>query len=250
MYCDVCTRHNLWQTTKNFDKKTGRRWMKCRNCDNDQLQEAQHGLRVAPKILYIDIESALMKVNLYELFGERNKSLSWKMLNTKRFIICWSAAWVELGTYKITKQMSDVVTQREAVKQDDRRVLHGIFNLMDESDYIVGHNSTAFDVKLIKWRFLKHNMGFPTKSKLRDTLQMARTETKPESRGLEYLSTEFGGDVKHGLDADEWREIVDTGNPKLLAKADRYCRGDVREGVGVLKRYATAIEQSGKILFR
>jgi hypothetical protein len=60
----------------------------------------------------------------------------------------------------------------------------------------------------------------------------------------------LGGRKKNGLDMEEWREIVLKGTPSMLAKSDRYCRGDVREGVRVLRCYAKAIEASGKQLVR
>jgi hypothetical protein len=248
--CNRCQRKNLWQSTNYTDAETGARWWKCRNCGNEQVEEPPQGLYIAPKILYLDIETALMKVWLYDLFGERNKSISPAMADTNRFVINWAAAWVRLGDYSIKTIMSAVTTPNEARHQNDKRILRPLFNLMDEADYICGHNSKGFDVKILKWRFLFHGWGYPSNSKQVDTLTLAR-QSKPESRSLDYMLKKLGRDgKKHELTRDEWREIAEHGTQRLLNKANRYCRQDVREGVGLLQILTRAENMAGRVLFR
>ena len=192
----------------------------------------------------------MMRVYLYDLYDEGNKHISKDMIDRNRFIVNWAAAWVTPEEYTIKGRIrTGVVTQKEAKRQNDKRIMQRLFDLMDESDYICGHNVKAFDEKIIKWRFLKHKMGYPADSKKVDTLTLAR-RIKPESRGLEHISVELGGKAKKGLTRTEWREIVEKGTPRLLKKANTYCKGDVREGVGVLRTLAKAEEQSGKAMFR
>lgn len=244
----------MWQSTKWVDWNTGARIWKCRNHPKGepyyQAEEPAQGLPVPPKILYLDIETSLMKAYIYDLYDEGNKRITRDMIDSRRFVINWAAAWVQPIKYVIGGGiMSEVVTPREARQQDDHRILKRLFDLMDESDYVVGHNAKGFDIKILKWRFLKHGMGYPAESKYIDTLTMAR-ETKPETRGLEDLSVQLGGRPKRGLRKTEWRQIVETGDEALLHKADNYCRGDVREGVRVLRHFTLAKEQSGKVVFR
>lgn len=243
----------MWQSTKWVDWNTGARIWRCRNCKNYQTELPAQGLRIPPKILYIDIETALISVDVYDLYIP-GKRINKDMINRRRFVINWAAAWVNPQTYEIKKILTGVVTEREAKQQDDKRIVQEIFNLMDEADYLCWHNGDSFDHKILKWRFLFHGMGYPSQSKTVDTFKLSG-QGKPESRGLEYISTELGGNRKKGLDADEWRKIVRASTPaeertKLLRKSSRYCRGDVQEGVHVLKHYVRAIEQSGKIVFR
>lgn len=211
------------------------------------MEMPPQGLRIPPKVLYVDIETALMKVYAYDLYVP-NKRISKDMIAQSSFVICWSAAWLNSG-YIPKKIMAGVLKPSEARKQNDKRIVEDIWSLLDEADVVCGHNSDGFDLKVLGWRFLLHGLTFPEYKKL-DTFKMAGKYTRPPSRGLEFLSVSLGGKPKRGLDREEWIDIVETGNEKLLQKADRYCRGDVREGAGVLRRYATAIEASGKVLFR
>jgi hypothetical protein len=214
------------------------------------MEEQPQGLDVPPKILYLDIETALMSVDIYDLYIP-NKRITKDAIERNKFVINWAAAWVENGTYKIKgKILSGVCTQKEAKKQNDKRILQPLFDLMDESDYICGHNVQGFDVKILKWRFLYHGMGYPSASKIVDTFKLSGAG-RPESRGLDYLLRALGHNGKrHELDLSQWREIVHKGTPALLAKSDRYCRADVRGGVDLLREYAHAEEQGGRVLFR
>lgn len=237
----------MWQSTHEFSNRR-RKWI-CRNCGNEQYEFPPQGLKIPPKILYIDIESALMSVDLYDLYIP-GKRINKDMIDRHRFVINWAAVWVTPKEYTIKGRiMTGVVTQREAKRQNDKRILKPIFDLLEQADYICGHNSDGFDVKILKWRFLYHGMGYPLASKSADTFKLSG-KGRPESRALEYLSLAFGGKPKKGLTQDEWREIAHQGTPRLLAKSNRYCRGDVREGVNVLRRYVLAEERSGKVIFK
>jgi DNA polymerase elongation subunit (family B) len=189
-----------------------------------------------------------MKVYIYDLYVQ-SKHINKDMVIQNSFVINWAAAWLDSEWNIKGRIISEVLTPKEAVKQNDKRILENLFYMMDKADYICGHNSNNFDVKKLKWRFMKHGWGYPHESKKLDSFRMS-AETKPASRGLEHLSVELGGKRKMGLDLHEWQSIVETGDPKLLRKADKYCRGDVREGVMVFGKYARAIEQSGRRLVK
>jgi len=197
----------------------------------------------------VDIETALMKVFVYDLYVP-SKRIYKDAIIQNSFVVNWAAAWLDMDYQIQGRIISEVVTPKEAVKQNDKRILEPLFYMMDSADYICGHNSNSFDIKKLNWRFLKHGWGFPHEAKKLDSFRMSGTHTKPASRGLEHLSVEFGGKRKMGLDLFEWQEIVEQGTPKLLRKADRYCRGDVKEGVLVFRTYAQAIEQSGRRLIK
>lgn len=249
--CDVCLKKNLWQSTQWIDGISGARWWKCRNCGNEQIEEHPQGLKTPPKILYLDIETALMRVSIYDLYSKRNQSISKDAIERHRFVINWAAAWVDPQTYKIKGGIiSGVTKQSEVKREDDRRILKPLFSLMDEADYWCGHNSQNFDIKILKYRFFEHGWGYPAEAKQVDTFKLSG-RGKPESRGLDYLLQRRGyAGKKHELTPEEWREIVRYGTPKLLDKADKYCRQDVRGGVDLLREYTKAEEQSGRIIFR
>ena len=250
--CFVCAKKNLWQSSPWWEWENGQytsRWWQCRNCTHWQKELPPQGLRIAPKVLYLDIETAMMKVYAYDLFVP-SKRISKDMIAENSFVICWSAAWLDAEN-KPKRIMSDVCTTAEAKKHNDKRIVERIYTLIDEADVIIGHNSDGFDLKILNWRFLLAGLPFPADWKKKvDTYKLSVRYTRPPSRGLEYLSVALGGKPKQGLTRDEWIAIVETGDAKLLAKADKYCRGDVKEGVKVFREYANAIEVNGKRLYR
>lgn len=251
-YC-TCGKIRAWTSTGKFID--GRRQWKCRNCGRVQLEEHPQGLKIPPKILYLDIETALMSVEVYDLYV-RNKFISKDFIREHSFVINWAAAWLTTDwRIKDRQIISGVVTVNEAKKRTDKRILKPLWQMMETADYIGGHNSDNFDIKKLQWRFLKNSMGFPAPSKRLDTYKIYGKYTKPESRGLEHISLELGGRRKKSLDGQEWREIIapETDGERrgrLLRKADRYCRGDVTEGVRILSEIATAIEGAGVTLVR
>ena len=244
--CEICTKKNLWTTTPYYED--GRRWWQCRNCGHDQLEVPAQGLQIPAKVVYIDIETAMMKVYAYDLYVP-SKRIAKDMIAQNSFVICWSAAWLD-ENHEIKRMVSRKLEPNEARKQNDKRIVSEIHEILDSADVIVGHNSNNFDLKVLNWRFLLHGLPFPDENKKKIDTYRLSGKTRPPSRGLEPLSVALGGNPKKGLDRAEWIEIVEKGTPKLLAKANRYCRGDVREGVGLFQHYAAAIEASGKRLYR
>ena len=204
-------------------------------------------MRIPPKILYLDIETALMKVDLFDTYVP-GKYISWKAIDKRSFIICWAAAWIQSD--KPFKVMSDSVTQREARRGSDRRCLQKLFELMDESDYIVGHNARAFDIKKINTRFLHNKMGAPLESKVIDTLTLARKYFKEDSNSLERWSLLLGGTAKDDMHMEDWKRICNSGDPASLRKMERYCRKDIRNGIVVYKEFEKWIDASGKRLYK
>jgi DNA polymerase elongation subunit (family B) len=190
-----------------------------------------------------------MSVDVYDLLI-RSKFIQPSYIIEHSYVINWAAAWLDSEWNIKGGIKSDCVTQAESKRRNDKRIIKGIWELMDEADYICGHNSDNFDIKKLNWRYLVHGLNFPAQYKTLDTFKWAGRYTKPPSKGLEPLSVMLGYEPKDGLTADEWREIVHQGTPRLLNKSDRYCRGDVRNGVAVLGRYARAIEASGKELVK
>jgi hypothetical protein len=210
-------------------------------------------LRIAPKILYLDIETALMKVDLFDTYVP-GKYISWKAIDKRSFVICWAAAWVTpttgQGEDQPLKVVSDSVTSREARRGSDKRCLQGLFELIDAADYLIGHNARAFDLKKLNTRFIHNRMGAPAEYKVIDTLTLARKYFKEDSNSLERWSTLLGGTLKDDMRMDDWKQICNSGDPASLRKMEKYCRGDIRNGVLVYKEFEKWITASGKALYR
>lgn len=248
--CERCHRKNLWRKTPDTQLIDGQRvriWQ-CR-CGHYQSEEPYQYPRVRPKILYFDVETALMEVLAFDLYVP-SKRLSKESIIKGSYILCWAAGWVDLDSDEFQPVFSNAVRKNESLVCDDRRILVELWSAMSDADYIVGHNSSAFDIKKVNWRFIKHNMGLPFESKQVDTLKLSRKYASPESHALDYLSQQTGGDSKDAMTLDDWKEIALTGSSERLLKMEMYCRKDVRNGIMLLKNFVRQIEVSGRKVFK
>lgn len=219
---------------------------RCRNCGHEQKEVQPQGLKIPPKIFYFDIERAPGEAYYYD---RKVDYIPTHMLKEQPFIICWAGAWLDRDC-----DFQYVYSQRlrsdEAMQKDDRRIMTGLRECLEVADYVVGHNVAGFDVKKVNNRFLQLGIPAPAMYKTIDTLKLSRKYFPFESNGLDYISVKLGGHPKIEIHWDNWKGIVETGDPQLLDKAEMYCRGDVREGVGIFCKMNEWIEGTGKVLYR
>lgn len=212
-----------------FDLRIWKCW-RCGNVQEEVMPFVPISYRSKANILYIDLE--VSKSMLFN-YGLRVPStyINPDDLLKESYIICWSASYV--GSDVI---WSDCVTQKEAKKWDDSRILPRLQELMASADLLAGHNVDRFDVKRANTRFLVNSIEPVTDKKSLDTLKIARAKFAFESNRLDYISQKLGFRPKDDIHNSDWIEIVTTGNEKTLKKVLKYNRGDVREGKKVLER--------------
>lgn len=222
------------------------RQFRCGKCNELQADEKPfEGQK--PKVLYLDIETALMDVALFNL-RVYSKYIRPDWVVTHSFIICWAAAW--LGEDEFLPVMSDRVREDEARTRRDKRCLEWLWELMESADYVVGHNSDQFDIKKLHYRFTANGMGLPYKYKQIDTLKLARKYYAAESNKLDEWIKVFGGKLKHDMNDEDWMDVLKTGNHETLQKMDNYCRNDVRSGAMVFQKFREEIEGRGDKIFK
>ena len=196
--------------------------------------------RTAANILYIDLE---ISKSLVFNYGLRVPStyINPDDLYRPRYVICWAASY--LGSDKV---WSECVTQKEAKRWDDKRILGKLRDLMESADIIAGHNVQSFDIKHANARFLINGMEPVVHKKVLDTLKIARSKFAFESNKLDYISKILGFRPKDDVTNKDWLKIVTSGDEATLKKIKKYCRGDVRSGKDILD---TLMKYSGKKSF-
>lgn len=246
-YCENCCRRRKWNKTGRFID--GRIEWQCAWCGHKQLSPPPQGIRIPPKVLYIDIETARFtaQVKTFSL-NVPSQRLSWKFITKPFFVLCWSAGWIENDSPP-KHILSDVVTSREAKRRNDKRVMQGMWELLNKADYVIGHNSKKFDSKKLNTRFLANHIPLPIAYQERDTLQLAKKYYSAESNCLEYWSLRLGGDGKDRMQEEDW-ELCEAGDERALRKMERYNRGDVRNGINVYLEFKQSIEAMGRRLYR
>jgi hypothetical protein len=159
------------------------------------------------KILVLDIETAPIRAYVWRLW-DQNVGLSQIISNW--FMISWAAKW--LGE---EEAFSAVLTPTEILNEDDERISHGLWDLLDQADIVIAHNGDKFDMPKIRSRFLVNKLLPPSPYKQIDTLRVAQKEFGFASNKLEALATLLGYAGKNSTSFELWAECM-KGNAEAL----------------------------------
>ena len=174
------------------------------------------------RILVLDIETAPLKGHLWSLWQH---GIGLNQLVSDWYILSFTAKWAD----------SDELIYRdirnEYDSESDASLIQDLWDLLDEADFVVGHNVRKFDLKKINSRFLLNGLEKPSTYRTIDTLLVAKALCGFTSNKLEYLTdklckkykkskhTKFPG---HKL----WDECL-KGNPEAWAEMEEYNKFDV-----------------------
>jgi len=170
------------------------------------------------KILLLDIETAPMRAFVWSRWKQNvglNQTIS------ESFMISWSAKWL----YD-TEVMSDVLTSREAILEDDKRICTSIWELLDLADVIIAHNGQSFDIPKINGRLILNGLKPTTPYTQIDTLLVARKRFSFSSNKLDALAGYFGIDCKIDTNFELWKGCLD-GDKESLKYMEIYNKKDV-----------------------
>jgi len=211
--------------------------MKCRHCGgNVRRKGIRHGKQRircnvcykwdtiarydgATKILLFDIETTPMEVFVWGLFG--NKYISHNNVIKDWNILSWSAKWL-----CDSEVMGDIQTPKEAKNRDDKRIVDGIWKLIDKADIIIAHNGNKFDIKKLNTRFYLNGHVPPSPFQSIDTLLESKRNFAFSSNKLDYLSHIMRNKQKLHTDFDLWKSCLQ-GSKIALAKMMDYNKRDV-----------------------
>src|SRR5690606_2512370 len=75
--------------------------------------------------------------------------------------------------------------------RNDKELLRGIWNLLDEADIVITQNGKAFDVKKLNARFLLNGFQPPSSYRHIDTKILAKKTFALTSSKLEYMTSKL-----------------------------------------------------------
>lgn len=139
-----------------------------------------------PRILIADIETLPLEVWTWGLFDQ---NIGLNQIQSDWTVLSWSAKW--LGEKKV---MYDDV--RNDKPRDDRRVLRGIWTLLDQADIVIWHYGSAFDHKKLNARFILNGFHPPSPYQQIDTKKLASKTFGFTSNKLEYLTDKLNTKYK------------------------------------------------------
>jgi DNA polymerase III epsilon subunit-like protein len=131
--------------------------------------------------------------------------------------------------------MSDILTPGEAIKQDDKRIMKSLWNLLNEADIVIGHNAKKFDVRKVNTRFLYHRMNPPLPYQIIDTKIAAKQVFYLPSNSQGYITEFLDLQEKLETDFELWKRCR-VGDKKALKEMHEYNQQDIR---GLEEMYVT-----------
>lgn len=171
------------------------------------------------KILLLDIETAPKKAYVW---GKWKQNIGSNQFISDWYMLSWRAKW--LGEKTV---FGDVVSGKESLAEDDRRIMQSIWRLMNEADVIVAHNGDRFDIPSINTRFVLNGLTPPAPYKQVDTLKAAKSKFKFTSNKLDDLGKFLGVGRKIDTGGFELWEKCRNGDEKALSKMYKYNKQDV-----------------------
>jgi hypothetical protein len=174
-----------------------------------------------PKVLVFDIETSPVQAYVWQ-HSVWGGNVSENQVISQWFMLTWAAKW--LFDDKI---MSSGLTSKEALAEDDNRIVKQLWKLLDEADIVIAHNGNRFDVPNMNTRFIVNELPPPSPYQTIDTVLVARRQFGFTHNNLNALAKVFGFDVKLDTDFNLWKSCI-SGDAKSLKYMEEYNAGDVQ----------------------
>jgi hypothetical protein len=183
-----------------------------------------HAPKKGPRVLIYDIETAPILAHVWGLW-ENNVNLN--QIVADWHVMSWSAKWLDDPPDKVM-----YMDQRNAKSvQDDKAILQGIWNLLNEADIVITQNGINFDQKKLNARFVINGMQPPGNYKHIDTKKIASKVFGFTSNKLEYMTDKLCTTYKKSKHRkfpghEMWEQCL-AGNIEAWKEMESYNKYDV-----------------------
>lgn len=171
-----------------------------------------------PSVLLIDIETL---PNTVWTWGMWQQNVSDEQIQRSGCLLSFSCKYLF-----DPKVYSDILTPKEAIEHDDKRLTKVIWEWLNGVDIIIAHNGRAFDTQYLNAQFIKHELPPPSSYRIIDTLAIKKV-TRFQKNSLKYLCNELGLRQKLGNDGFSLWAECERGDKKALKEMQKYNEGDV-----------------------
>lgn len=170
------------------------------------------------KILLFDIETAPL---LSYVWTAKTEYVPYKQMIHDSFMLTWSAKW-----YGEKEMYGDLLTSKEARKQNDTRIVHTLSDMIRSADVVIAHNVDRFDIPMLNNRLLI--LGIEPLGPVRtlDTLKLSKQNFRLAYNKLDYLAEVLGLPGKIDTTFELWENAYH-GDEDALNEMYTYNQQDV-----------------------
>lgn len=173
-----------------------------------------------PRILFYDIETTPLISYTWGIWEQ-------DVIKIKQDWHVLSVAYKFKGDKKVKVLSLPMFGSYEKDRTNDKELMQNVWQLFNEADVVIGHNSDQFDNKKIMARFIKHGLPPPSPFKTVDTKKVAKRYFKFDSNKLNDLGKYLGlGEKLQTGGFDTWLGCM-SGDDKAWAKMVKYNAQDV-----------------------
>ena len=198
---------------------------------NGRPQDRQPIKLKPPRILAFDIETAPMRVWVFQLYG--NDAIGLNQIDQDSFILSFAARFLD------EDKVHYIDNRKARDKSNDERIIRKAHKLLKEADILLGHNIDRFDLKKLNARFILYDLDPIPKKQTIDTLKIAKRYFSFTSNKLEYLAKFLGcGEKMTNRKFDGlrlWTECLNN-NQEAYSELELYNRMDVEVQIKVFER--------------
>ncbi len=148
--------------------------------DTTNQKPFKEEINTGAKILILDIETAPLKVYTWNVW---NQNIAPNQIESDWFIITWAAKWLFED-----KVYGGRLTVDEVLAEDDKRIMHSLWEMVNQADIVVAHNGERFDIPRINTRFIIHGFMPPLPYQQIDTLKHIRRNFAFVHNKLDYVN--------------------------------------------------------------
>ena len=134
-----------------------------------------------PRVLILDIETKPIRAFVWDIW---DVNVALNQIAEDWSILSYAAKWLNEPASKMFYE--DVRNEKDYT--NDKKIMQGIWKLLDEADVIITQNGKSFDERRLNARFIMHGMAKPSSYRHIDTKRLAKKHFAFTSHGLEYMT--------------------------------------------------------------
>lgn len=202
---------------KNRNIKTDKSLFMPKTYDTTNSKPEQ--INTSAKVLILDIETAPIRAYVWGIWQQ---NVGTHQIQSDWFCLTWAAKWLFED-----KVYSGKLKPKEVANQDDKRIIWGIWNLVNEADIVIAHNGAKFDMPKLNSRFIINGLNPPLPYQIIDTLVHIRRQFGFTSNKLDYVNKLLNLERKKDTNFELWENCM-KGNANALSEMEEYNVQDVR----------------------